>query len=293
MTTRGPERGAPTLIVSPHFDDAVLSAWALIDAPGTAPVDVLTVFGGAPEPPMATAADRSCGFANSTDAMRARRLEEAAALSSATRRTWHLQLVELQYGGLAARDDARDRLSAEVATWLEAQRGPNGARPLVVVPGGAGVHVAAGLSKPSGHGSRARGGSALAWLRLLKHRLYVRRKRAAQRGGAVVHPDHLFVRDVVVEVCGGRSDVELWLYEDLPYLWSGSADHEVAHVAQARGWIAELTTFDIDRNRKCAALSNYASQLRALDPDGRRLESAETLPSVERYWRLIRPDRAR
>lgn len=289
MTGLACDAGTPVLIISPHFDDAVLSAWALIEADPVTPVDVLTVFGGAPEPAIATAGDIACGFADSAEAMCERRREDAAALQSITRTAWYLPLLELQYGGLADRAVAREHLLREVASWIEAQVRADGSRPLVVAPGGAGAHVSAGLSAPSRTGSRGRGGRGLAWLRYLKHRLYVRQKHAAQRAGAVAHPDHLFVRDVIVETCMERQDVDLWLYEDLPYLWSGPADAEVAVVAAQHCLRVTTMSVPINQERKAAALANYASQLTALDPDGRRLESAETLPATERYWRLTKP----
>ncbi|MGW7343850.1 PIG-L deacetylase family protein [Streptomyces sp. NPDC054854] len=69
-----------TVVLSPHFDDAVLSLAGLLPAlPG--PVAVVTVFGGAPAPGAPTSWwDSTCGFASAAQAHRTRRGEDARAL---------------------------------------------------------------------------------------------------------------------------------------------------------------------------------------------------------------------
>ncbi|WP_405438979.1 PIG-L family deacetylase [Streptomyces avidinii] len=68
-----------TVVLSPHFDDAVLSVAGLLGRLD-GPTAVLTVHGG---PPPATARvswwDAGCGFATSQEAYRARREEDARA----------------------------------------------------------------------------------------------------------------------------------------------------------------------------------------------------------------------
>ncbi|WP_103529568.1 PIG-L deacetylase family protein [Streptomyces sp. SM12] len=83
-----PEPTAPgTVVLSPHFDDAVLSLAGLLPRlPG--PVTVVTVYGG-PPPPQATASwwDSACGFADPAEAHTARDAEDtrACALLGAAR----------------------------------------------------------------------------------------------------------------------------------------------------------------------------------------------------------------
>lgn len=74
----------PVLAVSPHLDDAVLSAGATLAALVAAgrPVTVLTVFAGDPGPALSPVAERHharCGLG--VDAMERRRAEDRAALT--------------------------------------------------------------------------------------------------------------------------------------------------------------------------------------------------------------------
>ncbi|MEU7226151.1 PIG-L deacetylase family protein [Streptomyces chrestomyceticus] len=68
-----------TVILSPHFDDAVLSLAGLIPRL-PAPVTVVTVFGGAPAGHHAVSWwDSTCGFSTAAEAHRARLAEDARA----------------------------------------------------------------------------------------------------------------------------------------------------------------------------------------------------------------------
>jgi LmbE family N-acetylglucosaminyl deacetylase len=70
----------PNLILSPHFDDAVLSLGGLIaKAPDRA--TVVTIFAGTPAETIAARYDRWSGFATGADAMRARSRENDEALA--------------------------------------------------------------------------------------------------------------------------------------------------------------------------------------------------------------------
>jgi hypothetical protein len=53
------EEGAPELILSPHFDDAVLDCWGVIAGPGA--VEVVNVFAAAPDPGTVTLWDSITG----------------------------------------------------------------------------------------------------------------------------------------------------------------------------------------------------------------------------------------
>lgn len=71
--------GRPVLVVSPHLDDAALSAFALLRV-AEQPPTVLTVFDGVPVRPLVRSWDLVCGFRDSTEAMRTRRAENAEAM---------------------------------------------------------------------------------------------------------------------------------------------------------------------------------------------------------------------
>ncbi len=63
----------PTLVVAPHLDDALLSAFELTrSATGRT---VLTVFDGEPQEPVVTSWDLVCSLKDSAEAMRLRRAE--------------------------------------------------------------------------------------------------------------------------------------------------------------------------------------------------------------------------
>jgi len=86
----------PLMVISPHLDDAVLSAGQMMA--GRPDCVVVTVFSGVPDPPQVTAYDRSCGFMSSTEAMIARMLEDHQALSRLGARAEHLGHLDSQYG---------------------------------------------------------------------------------------------------------------------------------------------------------------------------------------------------
>ena len=84
------------LVVSPHFDDAVLSCWSLIDGPGA--VTVLTVFTEGPEPVLVADWDRDTGVDSATRMIQ-RADENRAALAIAAREPLDLGLREAIYDG--------------------------------------------------------------------------------------------------------------------------------------------------------------------------------------------------
>lgn len=69
-----------TVILSPHFDDAILSLGGLLAKKGTA-AKVLTFFSGKPAKPRLSLWDVVCGFSNSTKAVDARSKENDNALA--------------------------------------------------------------------------------------------------------------------------------------------------------------------------------------------------------------------
>jgi len=83
-------------VLSPHFDDAVLSCWHVLRGPG--PVIVVTVFAGVP--PEGTAPgwwDRLTGARDAAVRVRERAREDRASLAVAGHVPVNLDLLEAQY----------------------------------------------------------------------------------------------------------------------------------------------------------------------------------------------------
>jgi LmbE family N-acetylglucosaminyl deacetylase len=94
--------GPAVVLVSPHLDDAVLSAWSVLTDDGS--VDVVNVFDGVPEPGFVTRFDLLTGADESAARLMARREEDREALALAGRRPFGLGFLERQY-----RDEPPDR----------------------------------------------------------------------------------------------------------------------------------------------------------------------------------------
>lgn len=254
-----PLASAPLLVVSPHLDDAALSCAALLGR--EQPADVLTVFAGDPDPPRQGSWDRTTGFANSADSMPARRAEERAAFAGSRHRLHLLDLLEGQHlpGPRPAADG--ERIAAAVMRWYD--RTGSG---VVALPAGAG---------------------------LTPGRLRARLRRiAGARSWPTQHPDHLFTRDAALGVLVPLVDVQLVLYEEFPYSCAKGAADVASRLARRHGFAADCIAVRVDRDAKAARIGIYATQVRHLGVDGRRIDRAEDLPSEERYWVLTRQEAA-
>jgi hypothetical protein len=84
-----------TLILSPHFDDAILSCWHLLD--GKSEVGVINVFGGVPPADADGWWDRASGMGSSAAVVELRRAEDEAALALAGRHAITLDFLDYQY----------------------------------------------------------------------------------------------------------------------------------------------------------------------------------------------------
>jgi LmbE family N-acetylglucosaminyl deacetylase len=113
-------------LLSPHPDDAVLSAWSLLGSGTT----VVTVFAGDPADATPGHWDAVCGLTSSHEAMRRRRLEDRQALELLDVRVEQLDLVENQYADRAS----PAAVSAAIAGCLPGRCG------LLVAPAGIGGH---------------------------------------------------------------------------------------------------------------------------------------------------------
>jgi LmbE family N-acetylglucosaminyl deacetylase len=239
--------------VSPHFDDAALSCAALLEREER--VDVLTVFAGRPRPPQRGAWDALCGFTDSDEALATREAEERRAFEGSVHRLATLELLEGQYVSSERAPADGAVLGEAVVDWLRSVGGGT-----VVIPAGAGAR----------------------WGR---RRLYarVRRRLPPRSTGVPQHPDHLFVRDAVLDQLDKAGETASLLYEELPYLLGGRADHEVGRIAIARGRRAARLTLPVDRAAKAARITCYRSQLWSFP---RAVLEPAQLPPEERYWLL-------
>ncbi|MGJ6980366.1 hypothetical protein ACSDQ9_07530 [Aestuariimicrobium soli] len=294
----------PVLALSPHLDDLVFSAAAVVQH---RPVEVWTVFAGLPDPAVTTAWDQACGFPDSTATLAARRAEDEAAFAGSRATIRHLPLLDGPYTNPARRRRDLAGLAEELRVWLTDH--PDG---VVLAPACAGARVASAVwerwrprrpaSTPAGdpldppqQDSAPLPRDIRTWgLRLVRaamHADHQRRRAAARRRGLAVNTDHVAVRDLVLEVATDpRCPCTVVLYEDLPYLWAEPADAEVASVAQRLGLQPDLTELAVDVDDKFARIAAYRSQLDVMDPVERRLSTPGRLPGHERYWTLTRKD---
>jgi LmbE family N-acetylglucosaminyl deacetylase len=83
---------APTVVLSPHLDDAVLSAFTVLEHPGD--VLVINVCDGMPPPGRASDWVRLCGGNDDAIQMQRRRAEDQAALVALGRRAFGLGFLE-------------------------------------------------------------------------------------------------------------------------------------------------------------------------------------------------------
>lgn len=259
---RGSVPQGPLLVLSPHFDDAALSCAGLLAR--EEPADVVTVFGGEPDPPRRGPWDERCGFTSSTESLLVRKREEEAAFAKSPHRVSVLELVEGQYLE-EARSEADGALLADAVIAWVARNGSG----TVALPAAAGRYAT-----PS--------------------RFRARLERMARRAtGPPPHPDHLFVRDAVLAALDTAETVVPLLYEEFPYLWGGTAEGQAACAATRHGRRAIPLVVTIDRHAKARRIGRYVSQVPHISGHERRVDRAGDLPPVERYWWLIRDDHRR
>src|SRR5829696_8745084 len=145
---RGVEHAAdaPILVLSPHLDDAVLSAWSVIaDAPDVA---IVNVFARIPEPGAVPRWDLLTGALDSRAQMHERLDEDRAALALAGRSAIYLPFLDGQY---RSGDHGTAELAAAVSAAVPAAS-------ILYAPAGIGAHadhvivrdVAIGLSRRLG-----------------------------------------------------------------------------------------------------------------------------------------------
>lgn len=123
---------APTLIVSPHLDDAALSCWSLLAAasagPARPPVVVVDVCAGLPPEGVLGPWDERGGAQSSRERVRVRQAEEREALAATGAEVVLLDLLDWQYGPRG--EDVAAALAPHLAGagWVLAPAGIGGHR---------------------------------------------------------------------------------------------------------------------------------------------------------------------
>lgn len=120
---------APILVLSPHLDDAVLSAWSVIT--DVRDVAVVNVFAGVPEPGPAPRWDLLAGARDSSVHMQDRLDEDRAALALAGRSAVYLPFLDRHY---RTGDPGTAELASAIGAALPAAS-------MVHAPAGIGGHV--------------------------------------------------------------------------------------------------------------------------------------------------------
>ncbi len=265
-STTAPTDWAPDgdlLVISPHFDDAILSAYGLITSTlqRGCHVTILDVFTGAPNPEVQTSWDRLGGFANSTEALESRRSENIGAFDGLAVERVELGLLEGMYRPAAPTPLDRSTFADGIRHWMSKRHGT------VLAPVGAG------------------GPPTL----LLRLRTHIPRTGLGIPGGAEPNADHLWVTDTLVETLhadGGQSALSrLAFYEDLPYLWAKSGDVRAAHLAASSACAAKERSVSVNTQEKARRIREYKSQVDGLFCNWVK-DIANVLPKRERYWTL-------
>jgi hypothetical protein len=122
---------APELLLSPHWDDAVLDCFALLASERE--LKVVNIFAGVPEPGRVTVWDAITGASDSCQRARERIAEDARALARVKRAPLNPALLDAQY--------RHDPLTLELAELDDALREHLEAASWVYVPAGIGAHV--------------------------------------------------------------------------------------------------------------------------------------------------------
>jgi hypothetical protein len=122
---------APELLLSPHWDDAVLDCWSLLS--GDRQLNVLNLFAGVPPGGRTSVWEAVSGARDSAERARLRSAEDARALARAGRAPLSLALLDAQYRRPASALDLRE-LDRAVSDAV-----PSASR--VYVPAGIGGHA--------------------------------------------------------------------------------------------------------------------------------------------------------
>jgi len=258
-----------SVVLSPHFDDAVLSAWHALVSKGT--VRIITVFAGVPKPGFVTALDRTRGATEAAALVRRRRADDRAALAQAGRVPTHADLLELNYQAIDM-PEVQDAIERDPARYVEI------------------VAAVDGLGTPVDVIERAVGD----WLDadIVYAPLGIGR-----------HPDHRDVARLGLRLATRGCEVRF--YGDFPYLvrygppsWLAAGPEAVCADAQIEDAFAALpaTQGDFDRfiveltrdevDAKIMAFRRYETEFPLVDADFAGATSDRQRMRQEVYWTL-------
>jgi len=107
------------LLISPHFDDAVLSAGQYMA--DRADAEVVTVFGGYPDTPerVHTPYDEKCGFKDARDAITMRKIENDNALALLAATSINLDFCDSQYYNEYTPQSTSDQIAEQLQKILD------------------------------------------------------------------------------------------------------------------------------------------------------------------------------
>jgi LmbE family N-acetylglucosaminyl deacetylase len=264
FTRAGADRA---VILSPHFDDAVLSCWSVLS--GSREVEVVNVFTGVPGPGADLhEGERLTGARDVVARARERADEDRAALALAGARVRNLDLLEHPHWVAGRRPQRRP--------WRRLARGP--------------------FAGPDEAGRRLR---ELLDARAAEVDAAARVYAPAALGG---HPDHVVVRELACRLL--RDGVEVSFYADQPYCYAYGWPHWVVgeepdpYLDVARLWRRDLDTasvsfdglhadvvrLDRDHADKVRALRLYRTQFPVLEGGANRRVSDPALTGWEVFW---------
>lgn len=253
----------PLIVLSPHLDDGVLSAFALLAS--SRHVELVTVFTAASRDGVASEWDVALGFGSSDDAMDTRLAEDRAASALLDVPIRHLGLREVAYRSGDDERRVREALRSTLVEMLDRH------------PGGVVIAVPAAMGRDPSWWRRFR--------RVLTDRWPIPGLRMRPGDGA--HPDHRLVHDIALDVVLPRGGTVV-VYEDLPYANAGGGAHLRALAARDDLDVTRETV-GIDLRAKERAVKQYASQCPGLLPRWSD-DFAAGFDPVEHYW-LVRERR--
>lgn len=296
----------PVLVLSPHLDDAMFSAFEIIRRTDA---EVWTVFAGAPSDDSCTEWDRGCGAASSRELVRRRRAEDLAAFDGLRSTVRHLEGFDRAYTNPRRRAADLAGLTAELEQWAACHEDG-----CIAFPGGAGIFVHPSLiDRVRGRGrtrisprvpaastdalaSQTDDASGLPRLaaatdrvRHVKHVVEQRRRNRVLSGRTPTNPDHEAVRDVALHVLRSHDATTGLMYEEVPYSWSAGCDDFAGIAAAFLNRSCQKSVVTIDRKQKAGRVACYASQLTVMDPVEHRLSQWQTLPQTETFWYYAAP----
>jgi LmbE family N-acetylglucosaminyl deacetylase len=255
------------VVLSPHLDDAVLSAWHAVSSP--VPSRVVTVCAGVPEPGFVTDLDRAHRAEESAAWLRRRRADDRAALALAGREPVHLDLLEVQFPAYRI-PRLREAIAADPGNFLrivvdepDLHTDPAELVDLLYdhVPSDAVVYGPAGIGR---------------------------------------HPDHRDLAQATVRLAERVREVRLYadspyyVFHGLPSWITGEPNPEAdARVEQAFAALA-LDPVHLDRHvirlprpvfaRKQEAMQRYATEYPSMQADLARPGSSPEMMRYEVYW---------